>query len=103
MRPCGFGKKSDLAKRGRLQFKAKEKIEKALDVETIHKDHKALRDMKFLLLDDPYVRKLLKIQRSKHIKIDTHSGSTIAANEEDRSDASSEDIHDIQETLNRAE
>ena len=48
-------------KEGELYERGVEKLERALDVEQLRKDHRLLLDMKFLMLDDPYLRKLLKI------------------------------------------
>jgi Tfp pilus assembly protein PilO len=63
IKPCCKNSKTEIAKQGRLYEKSKEKIEKALDLEQLRKDHKSLADMRFLLLDDPYVRKLLMLQK----------------------------------------
>jgi hypothetical protein len=53
--------KNAIFKEGDLYERGVEKLERALDVEQLRKDHRLLLDMKFLMLDDPYLRKLLKI------------------------------------------
>jgi len=53
--------KNAMYKEGDLYERGVEKLERALDVEQLRKDHRLLLDMKFLMLDDPYLRKLLKI------------------------------------------
>jgi hypothetical protein len=59
--------------------------------------------MKFLLLDDPYVRKLLKIQRTKHIKHDIDATTPPTKEEEEKSDSSNDEVINIEETLARVE
>jgi hypothetical protein len=59
--------KNAIYKEGDLYERGVEKLERALDVEQLRKDHRLLLDMKFLMLDDPYLRKLLKIQRWKRV------------------------------------
>lgn len=53
--------KNAIYKEGDLYERGVEKLERALDIEQLKKNNKTLLDMKFLMLDDPILRKLLKI------------------------------------------
>jgi len=58
---CGCSSKWKLARKARLFEMGAKKLEQAIDVEQIRKQQLMIKDLKYLLLDDPYLRKLLKI------------------------------------------
>jgi len=70
IRPCSLcGCSSKLTQKVKLFEKGLKKVEQATDIEQIRKDHRMIMDIKYLLLDDVYLRNLLKIQRRNMIEL----------------------------------